>query len=226
MWVRRWFLLDGTTLCFIKNANDLEPQAVCDVMLATVRNVNADAGDPQYAFEIFSANRTSQMLQVRPLPCLSSTRAHGACEISGAVGAQATGPRDLEEWTTAIRTCIERKLVKGESRSRGSSFSEASNETGATAMSHSAAKRPSVTSAFGLHRRPSMVTPTKSLVESLRLLSGNDKCADCGQQTPDWVSINHGVLLCIECSGIHRSLGSHISKVFRLLVSRTRRGRG
>lgn len=30
---------------------------------------------------------------------------------------------------------------------------------------------------------------------------------------PDWASINLGTLLCIECSGIHRSLGVHVSKV-------------
>lgn len=30
---------------------------------------------------------------------------------------------------------------------------------------------------------------------------------------PDWASLNIGVLMCIECSGIHRNLGSHISKV-------------
>ena len=30
---------------------------------------------------------------------------------------------------------------------------------------------------------------------------------------PDWSSINLGVLLCIECSGAHRKLGSHISRV-------------
>lgn len=30
---------------------------------------------------------------------------------------------------------------------------------------------------------------------------------------PDWASLNLGVLMCIECSGIHRNLGSHISKV-------------
>ncbi len=42
---------------------------------------------------------------------------------------------------------------------------------------------------------------------------GNDKCADCDGGTPTWASINLGIMLCIECSGIHRSLGVHISKV-------------
>lgn len=30
---------------------------------------------------------------------------------------------------------------------------------------------------------------------------------------PDWASINLGVLVCLECSGVHRNLGTHISKV-------------
>ncbi|KAF9338055.1 hypothetical protein BG006_000044 [Podila minutissima] len=41
----------------------------------------------------------------------------------------------------------------------------------------------------------------------------NNFCADCGAKNPDWCVINLGVLVCIECSGIHRSLGTHISKV-------------
>lgn len=41
----------------------------------------------------------------------------------------------------------------------------------------------------------------------------NSACADCGEADPEWVSINHGSLICIECSGVHRSLGTHISKV-------------
>ena len=41
----------------------------------------------------------------------------------------------------------------------------------------------------------------------------NRKCADCGEPNPTWISINLGILMCLECSGIHRSMGTHISKV-------------
>lgn len=33
---------------------------------------------------------------------------------------------------------------------------------------------------------------------------------------PDWISINMGLLMCIQCSGVHRSMGVHISKVLLL----------
>lgn len=42
----------------------------------------------------------------------------------------------------------------------------------------------------------------------------NRVCADCGLSSKvEWISINLLVILCIDCSGVHRSLGSHISKV-------------
>jgi hypothetical protein len=61
----------------------------------------------------------------------------------------------------------------------------------------------------------------------LRRLDGlNPICADCGSQHPNWASINFGIMICIECSGIHRSLGVHVSKVRSLTLdtwSRTQR---
>ncbi|KAJ2691078.1 hypothetical protein IWW39_000286 [Coemansia spiralis] len=47
----------------------------------------------------------------------------------------------------------------------------------------------------------------------MRYPAGNDQCVDCGKRGPEWAVINLGVLVCIDCSGIHRSLGVHISKV-------------
>ncbi len=37
---------------------------------------------------------------------------------------------------------------------------------------------------------------------------------------PEWASINLGILICLECSGVHRSLGTHISKVRSLTLDK------
>ncbi|ESN93906.1 hypothetical protein HELRODRAFT_180559 [Helobdella robusta] len=53
----------------------------------------------------------------------------------------------------------------------------------------------------------------RSFIQRIRNVKGNNKCADCNAINPDWASLNLGTLICIECSGIHRNLGSHLSKV-------------
>ncbi|KAF9149154.1 Arf-GAP with coiled-coil, ANK repeat and PH domain-containing protein 2 [Linnemannia schmuckeri] len=53
----------------------------------------------------------------------------------------------------------------------------------------------------------------KQLLLQVRKIPGNEVCADCKSLSPMWASVNHGNVLCIECSGIHRSLGVHVSKV-------------
>uniref|UniRef100_A0A8C0J0Y7 ArfGAP with RhoGAP domain, ankyrin repeat and PH domain 3 n=1 Tax=Chelonoidis abingdonii TaxID=106734 RepID=A0A8C0J0Y7_CHEAB len=41
----------------------------------------------------------------------------------------------------------------------------------------------------------------------------NKFCADCRALSPDWASINLCVVICKQCAGQHRSLGSSVSKV-------------
>eukprot|EP01084_Bolivina_argentea_P225548 381122_1 len=38
-------------------------------------------------------------------------------------------------------------------------------------------------------------------------------CADCNDTHPKWAEITRGILICLQCSGVHRSLGTHVSKV-------------
>ncbi|XP_073679303.1 arf-GAP with GTPase, ANK repeat and PH domain-containing protein 2 isoform X3 [Garra rufa] len=50
-------------------------------------------------------------------------------------------------------------------------------------------------------------------LQAIRNAKGNDLCVDCGGPNPTWASLNLGALICIECSGIHRNLGTHLSRV-------------
>ncbi|MGH0168074.1 UNVERIFIED_CONTAM: hypothetical protein FKN15_067445 [Acipenser sinensis] len=58
----------------------------------------------------------------------------------------------------------------------------------------------------------------ESALQRVECIAGNASCCDCGMAEPRWASINLGITLCIECSGIHRSLGVHLSKVRSLTL--------
>ncbi|KAK7804758.1 hypothetical protein U0070_023024 [Myodes glareolus] len=64
-------------------------------------------------------------------------------------------------------------------------------------------------------REPGGVGQVAAQVQSVE---GNAQCCDCREPAPEWASINLGVTLCIQCSGIHRSLGVHFSKVRSLTL--------
>ena len=102
-------------------------------------------------------------------------------------------------------------------RSASESSSYESTDFDHTAVEEYAPERSSATAH---HERPSKslqqiraCIKSEKPIDVLRRVCGNDKCADCGAPEPDWASLNLGVLVCIECSGVHRNLGVHISKV-------------
>jgi len=77
----------------------------------------------------------------------------------------------------------------------------------------------------------------RTLVNYIRNIPSNNLCCDCGGQNDvTWLSTNFGIIVCIECSGIHREMGVHISKIqsltldhigtSQLLVSRTMSNEG
>ncbi|XP_057741052.1 probable ADP-ribosylation factor GTPase-activating protein AGD11 isoform X1 [Arachis stenosperma] len=90
-----------------------------------------------------------------------------------------------------------------------------SGSTGACLFDLFCSETPSLNSQSQRSQWLPHVTPQERL-DNLMRQAGNRFCADCGSSDPKWASSSLGVFICIQCSGIHRSLGVHISKVLSL----------
>ncbi|KAE8603747.1 hypothetical protein XENTR_v10014454 [Xenopus tropicalis] len=81
-----------------------------------------------------------------------------------------------------------------------------------------AEKKPSVSITSPESETKENLVKGESALQRVQCIPGNTNCCDCGLSDPRWASINLGITLCIECSGIHRSLGVHFSKVRSLTL--------
>ena len=52
-----------------------------------------------------------------------------------------------------------------------------------------------------------------AIIDKLLKKPENKFCADCKRTSPTWASINLGVFVCINCSGCHREIGVHVTKI-------------
>ncbi|KAI0242837.1 Stromal membrane-associated protein 2 [Lamellibrachia satsuma] len=66
---------------------------------------------------------------------------------------------------------------------------------------------------LGSAPRANMADRSKTFLTEVRKCPGNDRCADCNRQDPGWAVWNLGIFVCESCGNIHRSLGTHISRV-------------
>lgn len=161
---------------------------------------------------------------------------------------QATSEEDMNNWIVSINNALQsamegRGVQEKPASSRGRGESSLKRDIGSVLTGksqslhhgrhHLGHQHSSSSSGVPVRRitvgaRPTAVRTTSSGYDEspdklLKMVRDNDQgnywCADCGSNSKvEWVSINLGIILCIECSGIHRSLGTHISKVRSLTL--------
>lgn len=220
-WHKFWIVLDGGKLSEYSNWKqrlDLHMDPI-DLRMASVRE--ARNAERRFCFEVI----TPHFKRVY----------------------QATSEEDMNSWITAINNALQSAVERG-LKDQPAHSSTPSNDSGSfrrdigsiltgksPSLGHAQAHPPSsnmpgrrttVGARPQTGRAPSGGAFDESPDKLLQMLRDNDQgncwCADCGSGSKvEWVSINLAIILCIECSGIHRSLGTHISKVRSLTLDIT-----
>ncbi|KAJ1788960.1 hypothetical protein LPJ59_005436, partial [Coemansia sp. RSA 2399] len=148
---------------------------------------------------------------------------------------QATSDNDMHMWVGVLRRAIELSLLDymnprppsvavsadalGFGSGRRSRSSQLSANESATTLA--SVKNASAASLGSMPVRASEDGGARPLVALLQQDDANTQCADCGAPHPEWCSLSLACLVCIECSGIHRGLGTHVSKVRSLTLDVT-----
>ena len=222
-WKRRWFILNENGLYYLtrrrsSSVNDSSGQKktqktykkVCDILLCTVRDVPGK----NFMFEILGPNMSrSYMLK-------------------------ASDALEYRAWVDAIRCLIGQQLgdadaVQGimsifDDHDHGDGEDDdlddehidfCSDDNNVSSSCVSAEDHPPSPAAARISKKRLSSSPRNGRFSSRKhpllseIINNNPKCADCNMENPDWLSMNLGVVLCIECGGVHRGLGTHISKV-------------
>jgi Putative GTPase activating protein for Arf/PH domain len=206
-WNRRWFMLRKDGIYCLESSAELKREntghsttkvKICDVVLCTVREIPDDSTG-RFRFELIAPRQKPLLLMAR-------------------------GPYELQTWVKAIRNAVEKQLVHGDPEC----------ETLHKNIGKLKKDRRSTEIATTVFKKESPLALENAILEDFEEGSEDDEdeedeanrsplvkmvfaenltCADCGKSKPDWVSLNLGILVCLECSGVHRSLGVHVSKV-------------
>ncbi|XP_069806441.1 arf-GAP with coiled-coil, ANK repeat and PH domain-containing protein 1 isoform X2 [Dendropsophus ebraccatus] len=190
-WSRRWFSIQNNQLVYQKKVKEITV-VIVDLRLCAVK-LCPDA-DRRFCFEVVSPSKSCML--------------------------QAESERVLELWVSAVQRSITTAYSENK-RDSGSLVSKNGPSVmtdGSLPLTNTHLLPPqrlsSTPAEYPLQEKAAIL----SAADTVLRVPGNATCCDCRAAEPEWASINLGVTLCIECSGIHRSLGVHFSKVRSLTL--------
>lgn len=222
--LRFWIVLDQGKLSEYTNWKErLDPHMdPIDLRLASVRE--ARNSERRFCFEVITPNykRVYQATSEEDMNdwiTAVNNALQSAFENRGQSQAQAFAATSGTEFSRSrdIGSVLTGKASHSSSLSSGVGNMNSSGSSGGGML-----RRTTVAGRPSIMRTDSNIggeDPAKLLQEIRERDQGNKWCADCDSTSKvEWVSINLGILLCIECSGTHRALGTHISKVRSLTL--------
>ncbi|CDW60730.1 arf GAP with coiled coil, ANK repeat and PH [Trichuris trichiura] len=194
-WNRRWFIIKNNKLLYVRPEVDFNNQLFpvdistgCTVMeddlrLCLVRPAQSSC-DRRYCFEVVTPSK---------YPSSSIVLSHML---------QADSESLRLAWIKALKRTIEAALHDSmpDMPSNGSTGNLVKAMPKDHTTSGTAVRNEGEYNATAL----SIVVIAVSDQISVCNLPGNELCAECGSKDPKWASLNMGITLCIECSGIHR----------------------
>ncbi|XP_062514932.1 arf-GAP with coiled-coil, ANK repeat and PH domain-containing protein 2-like isoform X2 [Corticium candelabrum] len=193
--VRQYFhIIDGLLLSQRVGRN--QPQLEVNLKLCTVKHATAQETERNFCFRVISPNKTLFL--------------------------QGESSHEVESWITALQNATAHAIL-----SQQTVCEEDKNLTVPRRKIPQSHSSPDITSIstdnaesqhLSLSPFSAFTTSATDTVDDIWSVPGNEICADCEKAKPKWASVVVGVTLCIDCSGVHRSLGVDISQVKSLTL--------
>lgn len=216
VWNRRWFILKDHQLLYQKRGESQPTIMEKDIRLLTVRSIDkTDPDHRRFCFEVLSPHKSHILQADSEIACNSW--------ISAIQAGIKAAFHDSEHKSAVDDDNDEDDNQENCNHDQVETKRRPHNEYILLSQSSAPTSAPTIDSAIQLrvsHQAGDQQAPVKPQRAYMIILAmpGNDACADCGAAQPKWASINLGITLCIECAGIHRSLGVHLSKVRSLTL--------